>query len=362
MSHAQPIPIASSSKVTQDSAPTPRSLLASYGSPRTLLLGSYGQRFSLGVSPGMLGLGDASFKPVLGSSIENEHDALIKTLNGADMSLLSEDMCRNYSCCGLTLNDLHALVEHFEEAHVLVVDPMAGPEAFGGFDLADDMELDEQPAASGAAAPFGVSAFDNTSVLVRRSAGFATPTYAPYPTRRQRDYATDASECVPPELLFSPSATPSPSPSRDGSPEPPRRASSTGSSAAEAPKSADSAAVPSSETPVPGSRPKPFRCPKEGCNKSYKQANGLKYHLTHGQCNFAPIDPNSDDLKPYICQVGCNKRFKNMSGLRPYFDRNKRNWASGLTVAAGYHYQHTNEHGKAGLALLEAGKLPAPSS
>lgn len=33
---------------------------------------------------------------------------------------------------------------------------------------------------------------------------------------------------------------------------------------------------------------KPFRCPKPNCNKSYKQANGLKYHLTHGSCNFAP--------------------------------------------------------------------------
>ncbi|KAJ3792911.1 hypothetical protein GGU11DRAFT_760360 [Lentinula aff. detonsa] len=33
---------------------------------------------------------------------------------------------------------------------------------------------------------------------------------------------------------------------------------------------------------------KPFKCPKPNCNKSYKQANGLKYHITHGSCNFAP--------------------------------------------------------------------------
>lgn len=89
-------------------------------------------------------------------------------------------------------------------------------------------------------------------------------------------------------------------------------------------------------------RPKPFRCPKPGCNKSYKQANGLKYHITHGQCNFAPKDPNSDDLKPYSCQVGCNKRFKNMSGLR-------------------YHYLHSDEHGKAGLALLQAAAASSAS-
>lgn len=33
---------------------------------------------------------------------------------------------------------------------------------------------------------------------------------------------------------------------------------------------------------------KPFKCPTPGCTKSYKQANGLKYHVTHGQCSFTP--------------------------------------------------------------------------
>ena len=33
---------------------------------------------------------------------------------------------------------------------------------------------------------------------------------------------------------------------------------------------------------------KPFRCPKPNCNKSYKQENGLKYHMAHGSCNFPP--------------------------------------------------------------------------
>ncbi|GLB42929.1 putative zinc finger [Lyophyllum shimeji] len=47
-----------------------------------------------------------------------------------------------------------------------------------------------------------------------------------------------------------------------------------------------------SHTPLPTGHSlllsKPFRCPKPNCNKSYKQANGLKYHMTHGSCNFAP--------------------------------------------------------------------------
>jgi len=31
---------------------------------------------------------------------------------------------------------------------------------------------------------------------------------------------------------------------------------------------------------------KPFKCPKPNCNKSYKQVNGLEYHITHGGSNF----------------------------------------------------------------------------
>lgn len=30
---------------------------------------------------------------------------------------------------------------------------------------------------------------------------------------------------------------------------------------------------------------KPFKCPNPGCDKAYKQANGLKYHRLHGSCN-----------------------------------------------------------------------------
>ncbi|KAG9225504.1 hypothetical protein CCMSSC00406_0003007 [Pleurotus cornucopiae] len=141
---------------------------------------------------------------------------------------------------------------------------------------------------------------------------------------------------------------------------------------------------------------KPFRCPKPNCNKSYKQANGLKYHMTHGSCNFAPpkdielrdrllearrregIESNPGStpgsgastpipggavvpdplglgtiselelrevekeaerrLRPFACGIGdCPRRYKNMNGLR-------------------YHYQHSGDHGAMGLALLASGQ------
>lgn len=53
---------------------------------------------------------------------------------------------------------------------------------------------------------------------------------------------------------------------------------------------------------------KPFKCPNPGCDKAYKQANGLKYHRLHGSCNrnltvkagarSAPRNPTQSNSKP----------------------------------------------------------------
>jgi len=111
--------------------------------------------------------------------------------------------------------------------------------------------------------------------------------------------------CVPPALLFSSSAQKhqgqcknnlikalsTTSLHRHHHPQHHQNSSSTSSSASQptSPSSATSNSHPHSLS-RPGSLLlcKPFRCPKPNCNKSYKQANGLKYHMTHGSCNFAP--------------------------------------------------------------------------
>ncbi|KEZ46017.1 hypothetical protein SAPIO_CDS1423 [Scedosporium apiospermum] len=80
---------------------------------------------------------------------------------------------------------------------------------------------------------------------------------------------------------------------------------------------------------------KPFRCPVIGCEKAYKNQNGLKYHKAHGHANqqlhenedgtFSIVDPDTcipypgtlgmEKEKPYSCEV-CNKRYKNLNGLK----------------------------------------------
>lgn len=80
---------------------------------------------------------------------------------------------------------------------------------------------------------------------------------------------------------------------------------------------------------------KPFKCPVIGCEKNYKNQNGLKYHRLHGHQNqtlkenpdgtISIIDPESnapyldgagmEKDKPYRCEV-CGKRYKNLNGLK----------------------------------------------
>ncbi|CCF56020.1 hypothetical protein KAFR_0A05850 [Kazachstania africana CBS 2517] len=80
---------------------------------------------------------------------------------------------------------------------------------------------------------------------------------------------------------------------------------------------------------------KPFKCPVIGCEKTYKNQNGLKYHRIHGHQNqklhenpdgtFSILDPDSNEPypdgmgyekdKPYRCEV-CGKRYKNLNGLK----------------------------------------------
>ncbi|GAA5974003.1 hypothetical protein JCM11641_008206 [Rhodosporidiobolus odoratus] len=91
---------------------------------------------------------------------------------------------------------------------------------------------------------------------------------------------------------------------------------------------------------------KPFKCTVPGCDKAYKQQNGLKYHRLHGHCGANLYkgdywDPKSEG-KPYVCHVAsCGKRYKNMNGLR-------------------YHYQHSGAHGALGLQMLAQGCHPPP--
>ncbi|KAL8350408.1 hypothetical protein RB598_005627 [Gaeumannomyces tritici] len=80
---------------------------------------------------------------------------------------------------------------------------------------------------------------------------------------------------------------------------------------------------------------KPYKCPVIGCEKAYKNQNGLKYHKTHGHATqqlhengdgtFSIVNPETsapypgtmgmEKEKPFKCEV-CGKRYKNLNGLK----------------------------------------------
>ncbi|KAG2063167.1 hypothetical protein BDR04DRAFT_1164156, partial [Suillus decipiens] len=98
------------------------------GSPISWRAGSFGSRFYPGCSPGQLlgPLDPNEFKCTkLSSSVDSDHGSILNALSAFDRD---DELCRNYTCCGLQLDDLHALLQHFEEIHVVVLDPSTHPQ------------------------------------------------------------------------------------------------------------------------------------------------------------------------------------------------------------------------------------------
>ncbi|KAF5347745.1 hypothetical protein D9756_010260 [Leucocoprinus leucothites] len=231
------------------------------------------------------------------------------------------------------------------------------------------------------------------------------------------------SGCVPPALLFSSSTTATPVSTPGGSrvPSPSGYAQAVAQAHAQQARQAQSSAsmptTPISSTPSrapslsrtsSNASPslllsKPFKCPKPNCNKSYKQANGLKYHMTHGSCNFAPpkdlehvkdllerkkrererererdlslgrlvssalTTPTTSGPATPTTELAAEYGITEMDlrEVEREAERRLRPFACGVgdcqrryknMNGLRYHYQHSGEHGAQGLALLASGQ------
>ncbi|KAI9314108.1 hypothetical protein BX666DRAFT_1970287 [Dichotomocladium elegans] len=67
---------------------------------------------------------------------------------------------------------------------------------------------------------------------------------------------------------------------------------------------------------------RPYKCEVQGCDKAYKNVNGLKYHKAHGHCSERYEDEMERNAKkPYHCAIGfCRKRYKNLNGLKYHIE------------------------------------------
>ncbi|OLL23015.1 Zinc finger protein sfp1 [Neolecta irregularis DAH-3] len=302
---------------------------------------------------------------------------------------LEASFCRDFSCCGKTLEDLHDLLQHYEEQHVCCEeDPI---------NTAPDWDAEKQPidfAAMKRRALLSMgdiyasdtfddddtlTAFDTnvvrTSASRKRSYNSASSSVYNSPIAATRDVFSFSTPCSTPTS----SVPPTPhlrSLSDDGEDVmmgsvmqhgPPTSAEdwmsaneTRGESRLAKRVRRSSMAVIQSpgivltvngseeqprEQHVPAT--KPYKCGAPGCDKSYKNMNGLKYHRVHGACNqnamtqqaaaanapaASPSDcpvasgksspsplphpePIVDTERPYGCDVCC-KKYKNLNGLK----------------------------------------------
>ncbi|KAJ6589034.1 hypothetical protein B0H19DRAFT_228674 [Mycena capillaripes] len=488
MSHPIALPVAAHQDYTMDpgsyTGEDGRFNPASYtrhflGSPISWRAGSFGAQFCPSQSPTAMLVGSYERSPV-----KSPQDSSI--LNAWNVFDRQGELCRNYTCCGTHLADLHALLEHFEEVHIVVKDrgqppsiqipfnpqmnppdpeppqQQSQPQYSTPFDT-DDMDLgldydhasppppstaptstvtsrapspspsppgSQRPAlnislngvgfpfregmhtplsAARAPAPFSAYARYNAeynspgAVTPQDVADYTDPTaIAPalvFATGEELQGESPSPTSIVPAPIASTSSITNSGPSSSGGgkvPKASKRSPPPTSASMSAPPSRG--ATPGATLPTPpasaGASPspatillphKPFRCPKPNCSKSYKQANGLKYHMTHGSCNYGPAkdleavrallerkranaaplpEEDAEDsgtttpapsgnggnelsqaelnevearVRPFACGVGdCARRYKNMNGLR-------------------YHYQHSGDHGAVGLSLLAGG-------
>lgn len=248
---------------------------------------------------------------------------------------LEADYCKDYSCCGQLLPTLHDLLRHYEEAHILA----SPPQEANSHLLAAHRNRNN------------INNIHNVMETVLTTDVFLNNHHHQQAAQQQQQQQQQGSLHLPAahfnlqNQTISQGAVPGtmlPPVNGNSKPQqntqqrhlPPHRVNPAGAADAEN----DSMYIddPARHLYVMENEEyKPFKCPVIGCEKTYKNQNGLKYHRLHGHQNqtlkenddgtFSIIDPESNTPyldgagmekdKPYRCEV-CGKRYKNLNGLK----------------------------------------------
>ncbi|KAI8377449.1 uncharacterized protein BYT42DRAFT_614135 [Radiomyces spectabilis] len=193
---------------------------------------------------------------------------------------LESAFCRDLVCCDQRFTDFHDLMHHYEEHRLQTdVEEVTPTKEEHDTSMYTDTDMLRQPTveptmANAANATNELNADDLSKLLLSTPFPFVPEHYTPHP------YVMSAPQS--PILGM-----------HDYSQEYPFIVNDADTTAAD----------------------KPYKCEVPGCDKAYKNPNGLKYHRAHGHC-----DDNSSEMdaqKPYVCNFGiCRKRYKNANGLK----------------------------------------------
>ncbi|KAF9220411.1 hypothetical protein BS17DRAFT_787344 [Gyrodon lividus] len=203
---------------------------------------------------------------------------------------LERDFCSDFTCCGQPFADLHELIDHFEEAHVIVI----GPDGNSIYPGSQTGYTDRALFPCYAVTPFSKVVFEdprawNSDAVSTSPRGPAATTRCP-PVPESQELVADFD-------MFSGAWT---NASADQLCLPP--SSFTAGTNADIQHSTIRSHNPGSSSCLPsrtekkrlrghgGSRrrDKLYKCPRPGCIKSYLNPNGLKYHLEKGTCSVEP--------------------------------------------------------------------------
>ncbi|KAI0364471.1 hypothetical protein BV20DRAFT_974402 [Pilatotrama ljubarskyi] len=258
--------------------------------------------------------------------LATENDALFDSYIDSN-AYLDQSFCSNFSCCGQNLPDLHHLLDHFEEEHVLPLPPdnrplysspiyarPAGPHAsyilsypqpdpplhpaplpissaHGPLRAVPDLnhipDLIHSPASAG---PSSVSSSCYSSPSLGEPLCLPPALFTFQPPRAQTpppaapQHSRVVGDALEENDLES-DLTPSIARSGVG----PQRTTKQHARSDPLARSRPLAQTPERAAPQPGSRrrdgrEKMYKCPYPGCTKSYLNPNGLKYHLEKGTC------------------------------------------------------------------------------
>ncbi|KAI8358513.1 hypothetical protein BD560DRAFT_474968 [Blakeslea trispora] len=231
---------------------------------------------------------------------------------------LEKNFCKDFTCCGLRLINLHMLLEHYEEIHSSQNNPAdeeerknpmihfdknsiwpfetyrpTTKEHLTSLDL--NMLENAQKYASLQKIQTLNNMFDEPDML-NMSSNELVDAYPTKPLDSPQSFVSAAS--VFPECNDKKDSGGGGGSSRNS-------ISSAGNN------------TKSSATTEDELADRPYRCHVTDCDKAYKNANGLKYHRLHGHCTFGENGDLLDENKPYVCSLEhCRKRYKNMNGLK----------------------------------------------
>ncbi|KAI8342160.1 hypothetical protein BC941DRAFT_415551 [Chlamydoabsidia padenii] len=259
---------------------------------------------------------------------------------------LEASYCRDFACCGLILNDLHDLLQHYEECHVRLEEEEQVDECDDDMVLFDDGQPEGSTDGAQQQEEDDQGLFENNldldlNHLKKKAAAYLSDlcqqqqqqrnddddgdddstrkTGKPMMAGKKRTFEQSTFDLVAQSAVKKLNIQP-----YDGFLN--ATGCTTQSVAAGFFTDEDflahaGALLASSAHYSNLHADKPYKCPVEGCDKAYKNPNGLKYHNEHGHCNLATDDSENVASKPYQCTLGdCNRRYKNLNGLKYHIE------------------------------------------